>query len=194
MAAGLGMFLFVAAPSGGRIHTSGESWWLAGVASCGAGAIQTVAANVPRRRGAVSSPARRAATLGAATGVAWGFVAAVTKELSSHTSSGLGAVLANWSPYVLLVVGAVSMLVAAHALAAGPLPASQPGFTIVDPLVASLLGVFIFRERLRVGPLDLVVEVAALGAIVVGVIVLSHSQLMQGGAVPLSARQADERS
>jgi hypothetical protein len=72
------------------------------------------------------------------------------------------------------------MLVAAHALQAGPLPASQPGFTIIDPLVASLLGVFIFRENIRLGPVHLGVEVVALTSIVAGVIAISHSQLIRG--------------
>jgi hypothetical protein len=74
-------------------------------------------------------------------------VAAVIKELGSHLGDGIGAILANWSPYVLVVVGAATILLASHALAAGPLAASQPGFTILDPLSASLLGVFLFSEQ-----------------------------------------------
>ena len=180
MAAGLGVFLFTANPSGGRVHTSGESWWLAGVAACGAALLLTAGAYLPWRKGSTPSPARRAATLGAAAGLAWGFVAAVIKELSSHTSAGIGAVFSNWSPYVLILVGGASLLVAAHALQAGPLAASQPGFTIIDPLVASLLGVFIFREDIRLGPMHLGAEVIALTCIVAGVIAISHSQLIQG--------------
>jgi glucose uptake protein GlcU len=60
------------------------------------------------------------------------------------------------------------------------LAASQPGFTIVDPLVASLLGVFIFQEHLQLAPLAIVVEAAALGALVAGVVAISRSQLVQG--------------
>ena len=55
------------------------------------------------------------------------------------------------------------MLLSAHAFQAGPLAASQPGFTIVDPLVASLLGVFIFEEHLQLSPFAVVIEAAALG-------------------------------
>jgi hypothetical protein len=52
-------------------------------------------------------------------------VAAVIKELSSHLGDGIGAIFATWSPYVLIVVGAATMLLlASHALAAGPLAAS----------------------------------------------------------------------
>ena len=115
--------------------------------------------------------------MGVATGISWGFVAAIIKELAAHRT--FASVFTSWTPYVLVGVGALSMLLASHALAAGPLPASQPGFTIVDPLVASLLGVFVFAEHLQLQPFDVVVEVCALAALLWGVVTLSHSQLVQ---------------
>jgi hypothetical protein len=118
--------------------------------------------------------------LGAATGISWGFVAAVIKELSSHINDGVGAVFANWAIYVLLVVGAATMLLASHALAAGPLAASQPGFTVLDPLSAGLLGVFLFDEHIRTGILDLAGEALALAIVIAGAWILSHSCLILG--------------
>ena len=179
MAVGLGVFLFTANPSGGRLHAEATSWWLAGVSVLGLTAVATVMAFAPLRRGMPVSPARKAATLGVATGISWGFVAAVIKELSAHTNSGLGLFL-TWSPYVLVAVGATSMLLSTHAFQAGPLAASQPGFTIVDPLVASLLGVFIFSEHISLSPVAIVIEAAALAALVAGVVAISRSQLVQG--------------
>jgi len=72
------------------------------------------------------------------------------------------------------------MLLSTHAFQAGPLAASQPGFTIVDPLVASLLGVFIFSEHISLSPVATVIEPAALAALVAGVVAISRSQLVQG--------------
>jgi drug/metabolite transporter (DMT)-like permease len=181
MAAGLGVFLFTSNPSGGHLHAAASSWWFAGVSALGLAVIFTVAAFTPLHRGTAPSPARRAATLGVATGISWGFVAAVIKELSSHTGAGF-AIFATWSPYVLVIVGAASMLLLTHAFQAGPLAASQPGFTIVDPLVASLLGLFIFKEHMQLGAVALVIEVAALAALVAGVIALSRSRLVHGDA------------
>jgi drug/metabolite transporter (DMT)-like permease len=178
MAAGLSVFLFTAAPSGGRAHPPAALWWLAGISALGLAALVTVAAYVPLRRGSRPSPARKAATIGIATGISWGFVAAVIKEMSTHRT--LGSALSSWTPYVLVCVGGLSMLLAAHALQAGPLAASQPGFTIVDPLVASLLGIFVFSEHLQLDPADLVVEALSLAALVWGVITLSHSRLIHG--------------
>ncbi|HUI04455.1 MAG TPA: DMT family transporter [Acidimicrobiales bacterium] len=179
MAAGLAVFLFTASPSGGHLHAPSASWWFAGVSAMGLTGVAAAMAFLPLRRGAGPSPARKAATLGVATGISWGFVAAVIKELSAHTGSGF-ALFLTWSPYVLLGVGAASILLATHAFQAGPLAASQPGFTIVDPLVASLLGIFIFDEHMQLDPFAVVVEAAALAALVAGVVAISRSQLVQG--------------
>ena len=72
------------------------------------------------------------------------------------------------------------MLLASHALAAGPLAASQPGFTILDPFSASLLGVFLFGEHIRTGVTDLAGEALALGVVMAGAAVLSRSSLIAG--------------
>jgi drug/metabolite transporter (DMT)-like permease len=179
MSAGLGVFLRVASPSGGRLHAPAYSWLLAGLIIAGVVlAALAVAFGMASRTG--TSATRRAAVLGSATGIAWGFVAAVIKELSSHLGDGLGAVLSTWSLYVLLAVGAATMLLASNALAAGPLAASQPGFTILDPLTASLLGVFLFGERIRTGPWDLAGEALALALVVVGASALSRSCFILG--------------
>lgn len=178
LAAGLGVFLFTASPSGGRPDAGGTLWVLAGLSGLGLVVIVAVAAFTPLRRGTRPSAARRAALLGVATGISWGFLAAVIKELGSHTGAGLAGIFSTWSLYVLVGVGAASMILASNALRAGPLAASQPGFTIVDPLVASLLGVFIFKDRLRLGPIEIVVEIAALALLAFGVFALSHSGLI----------------
>jgi hypothetical protein len=81
---------------------------------------------------------------------------------------------------VLLAVGAATMLLASHALAAGPLAASQPGFTVLDPLSAGLLGVFLFDEHIKTGVLDLAGEALALALVIAGAWILSHSCLILG--------------
>ena len=171
-------------------HAPGTLWWLAGVASLGVVLVAlAMAFGLGRLPGA--APSRRAAVLGAATGIAWGFVAAVIKELSSHLGDGLGAIVSNWSLYVLVVAGAATLLLASHALAAGPLAASQPGFTILDPLSASLLGLFLFGEHIQTGVLDLAGEALALALIVGGVSALSHSHLIVGEDDLPQVRAAD---
>jgi drug/metabolite transporter (DMT)-like permease len=196
MSGGLGLFLLAASPSGGRLHASASLWWLAGLACAAVVLLALVAAfGLGRLPGA--APARRAAVLGAATGVAWGFVAAVIKELSSHFSDGAAATFSSWSLYVLVGAGAGTLLLASHALAAGPLAASQPGFTILDPLTAALLGVFLFAERIGTSPVSLAGEALGLALLVGGVSALSHSHLIDGEdgtpAAPPASRHTPAR-
>jgi hypothetical protein len=179
MSAGLSLLLLAASPSGGRLHAPGSLWWLAGLATLTVVLAGLALASGLHRRSPASGH-RQAAVLGAVTGIAWGFVAAVIKEFSSHLGHGPGSILSSWSLYVLIGGGAVTLLIASHALAAGPLAASQPGFTILDPLAASLLGMFLFGEHIRAGTLNLAAETLALALLVCGVSVLSHSRLLVG--------------
>ena len=189
MSAGIGLFLGLAAPSGGRLHAPGSSWWLAGLATLAIVLLALAVAFRPGRRPGASR-SRRAAVLGAATGISWGFVAAVIKELSSHLGGGIGAIASNWSPYVLIAAGAGTMLLASHALAAGPLAASQPGFTILDPFSAALLGLFLFSEHIQASMADLAGEAVALAIVIAGVSALSHSHLIAGEDAPSSGPPA----
>ena len=183
MSAGIGLFLRLASPSGGRLHAPGSSWWLAGLATLGIVLLALAVAFGPDHRPGASR-SRRAAVLGAATGISWGFAAAVIKELSSHLGDGIGAIVSNWSPFVLIVAGAGTMTLASHALAAGPLAASQPGFTILDPSSAGLLGLFLFREHIQARIADLAGEAAALAIVIAGVSAPSHGHMIAGEDAP----------
>ena len=128
--------------------------------------------------GAATSSPRRAAWLGIATGIAWGFVAAVVKELSSRVTDGPAAIFSNWSVYALMVAGAAAMLLTSHAMAAGPLAASQPGFTIFDPVTATLLGVILYDEHLATSPVALTAELLSLLVLAAAARTLSLSPLI----------------
>ena len=89
MSAGISVFLFAAAPSGGRPHAPASLWWLAGLIIGGCVLLLLALATRLSRVRADSEPdagwkarqaVRRAAILGVATGISWGFVAAVIKE------------------------------------------------------------------------------------------------------------------
>ncbi len=185
MAAGLGGFLFLADPSGGSAtEATAGHWILAAIATTVTAVIFVLLAVTRFRRGKEPSPSRKAALLAVSAAVAWGFVAAVIKELSTHISAGPSAVFTNWSPYVLVASGAIAVYLASNAFQAGPLAASQPGLTIVDPLVASLLGVTLFGEQIRHGPLELAGEAVAVVVLVASVVLLSRSPLVTGHPAP----------
>jgi hypothetical protein len=179
MVVGLGAFLALARPHGGRAEASMSMWALSGSITFALAGILAALAYFPGRHGQVPGTGRKAALLGIAAAVGFGFVAAVVKELSTHLSQGPTAVFLNWSPYVLLLSGAAAMFLASNAFQAGSLAASQPGLTIVDPLVAGALGVVLFGESLRHNPVVLLGEVLAVAVVIASVIMLSQSPLVQ---------------
>ncbi|MGC2484716.1 MAG: DMT family transporter [Acidimicrobiales bacterium] len=177
MVAGLALFIYSASPTNGHDGAPALSWWLAG---SGVGVVVAIAIAVAyfgsgHRQ---TSSSRRAAALGVATGVTWGFVASVIREFGSRLDHGLAATFTNWSPYVLVAVGLIAMVLESNAVSAGSLAASQPGFTIADPIVATILGIVFFDERIRLAPIDVSVEVTAALLAVVGAIMLSHSPIV----------------
>ncbi len=179
MVVGLGAFLALAQPHGGRAEASMSMWALSGSITFALAGTLAALAYLPGRQGNRPGTGRKAALLGIAAAVGFGFVAAVVKELSTHLSQGPTAVFLNWSPYVLLLSGAAAMFLASNAFQAGSLAASQPGLTIVDPLVAGALGVVLFGESLRHNPLVLTGEVLAIALVIASVIMLSQSPLVQ---------------
>jgi drug/metabolite transporter (DMT)-like permease len=177
MVAGLALFIYSASPTNGRDGASALSWWLAG---SGVGIVVAIAITVAyfRSNHRHTSSSRRAAALGVATGVTWGFVASVIREFGSRLDHGLAATFTNWSPYVLIAVGIIAMVLESNAVSAGSLAASQPGFTIADPITATILGIVFFDERIRVAPFNLSIEVIAALLAAIGAIVLSHSPIV----------------
>jgi EamA domain-containing membrane protein RarD len=83
---------------------------------------------------------------------------------------------------VLIATGIIAMVLESNAVSAGSLAASQPGFTITDPLVATLLGIVIFNERIRLGAIELAGELVAAVLVIVGAVVLSHSPIVAPAA------------
>ena len=178
MAVGLGAVLFTADPSGGRAQAPAGRWALAGFAG-----FLVVGALVLAARGSIdhaASAARRAALLGAAAGVCWGLLAGVIKQLGAVVTGGVVDIFTSWPVYALVLAGLASMTLATNALRAGPLAASQPGFTIVDPLVAAVVGVLLFGEHLQASAGDVLVEATALVVLGVGAWGLSRSALVAG--------------
>jgi drug/metabolite transporter (DMT)-like permease len=180
MAVGLAAFLVVAHPTGGAQAATHVRWFEAATVVVIVASLFWLLARVRLRTGRRPSPSRQAAMLAVAAGVVFGFVAAVVKELSGQLAGGPYAVITNWSPYVLLISGAAAFFLVSNAFQAGPLAASQPGLTVVDPLVASFLGVYLFHDHVRHDPLDVLGEVVALVVLVAGVVMLSRSPLVDG--------------
>jgi drug/metabolite transporter (DMT)-like permease len=195
MALSLGGFLYVADPSGGSSNNAGLAQWFEAAGAVALAVGIAIGLSMVRGRGGRSpTPTRRAAFLAVSAALTWGFVAAVVKELSVHVAQGPGAVFSNWSPYVLVVSGAVGMFLVSNAFQAGPLAASQPCLTIVDPMVASLLGITIFGEHIRSGAFDICGEALLLAVLVGSVVLLSRSPIVEFDDSRVRARPSEAAS
>ena len=170
---GLGAFFLAASPSGGQVQPSNAHFLVASVILLAAIAGCIVAAMRGPRWW-------RAAAFGAATAVTAAFSAAITKSITTYTTEGWGHVFTHAQPYLLAVTGLGTVFLLQNALHAGPITASRTTLVTINPLVSIILGITLFGDRLRAGPVSIALEVAALAVLVSGVVVLARSPLVAG--------------
>ena len=84
--------------------------------------------------------ATAAALLGIATGFAHAGTATLTKACTNLLAHSPATLVTSWQLYALLAVGAVGLLFNQLFFQAGPLAASLPAMTVVDPLLACCSG------------------------------------------------------
>jgi drug/metabolite transporter (DMT)-like permease len=195
MVLGLAVLLSLSDPHGGTDRASASRWVFAAGVTGALAIVVVIVAYLPSTGRERTGSGRKAALLGVAAAIGFGFVAAVVKELSTQLSQGISGIFLDWSLYALLLSGAASMFLASNAFQAGSLAASQPGLTLVDPLVASALGVLLFGDRfnLQAGPAS--GELLALVVVVCSVVLLSRSPLVQGakGSGPQEAPRPESQ-
>jgi drug/metabolite transporter (DMT)-like permease len=179
MVLGLAVLLSFSDPHGGTDQASAFRWVFAAGVTAALALVVTVLAYLPSVGRDRTGSGRRAALLGVAAAIGFGFVAAVAKELSKQLGQGISGIFLDWSLYALLLSGAASMFLASNAFHAGSLAASQPGLTLIDPLVASALGVLLFGDRLNLHAGPALGEVIALFVVVFSAILLSRSPFVQ---------------
>jgi drug/metabolite transporter (DMT)-like permease len=170
---GLSAFLLAASP--GRGNTDADSWpALIILTSVAVGGLVLAARG---RRGGRA----RAGLLAAAAALIYGLTAALTKSVAHLLGIGVGHVLTSWELYVLIGAGLVGMVLAQSAFQAGPLDASLPVLTVVDPVVSIVIGALVLGEGVRTGRVSSPMEVLGLGVMTVGVVLLSKAEAVHIG-------------
>jgi hypothetical protein len=184
MALGLALLLFCHVPAGGDPGaTSGVAWLVGTAVVLVVLAVLTVLGRAGRGR-------RRALWFGLATGVTYGYNAALLAGLAPAYGQGLLGVLTAWQTYGVLVGGTVSFVFLQQALQAGDLIWAQPGITLANPLVAITWGFVVFGERAALDVWTLGALAGAAG-IVAGTVVLSR---VEHAAVAHEVRPEDPAS
>ena len=169
LALGLTTFLLLAGTDGGSDFASTEAWLV-----CAAVTVPVL--SVTLIAGTRAHGTRRALLFAFTTATLFGITAALTKAtvvlLDDH---GLGA-LAHWEPYALAVLGALGFVVNQRAFQAGSLTASLPTLTVVEPIVAAVIGVTMLHETVGTeGVLEWTAVALSVAAMVVATVALSRS-------------------
>jgi drug/metabolite transporter (DMT)-like permease len=164
---GIMLFVLVGDPQTGTRSPSGAAWWSAGLAAVVLVVILSwVASGRP-------APVR-AMFFGAAAGVAYAVVSAVSKSLTGHLGGGPGAVVASWELYVLAVAGLVGFTMGQFALRTGALAPAMASTNSVTLLGAVVLSLTVFGETFSPGPGHLVAAGGGLALTVFGVVLLAR--------------------
>ena len=173
LAFALATFLVVAAPEEGRDTASGRAWVMTGLL-VGVATVVLVGVGQVRVR-------HRASLYGCAAAVVYAWTAALLKTTTGTLGGGVVSMLLSWPVYALAVAGLAGMLLAQSAFQAGPLRASLPALTVIDPVVSACFGVVLFGERVHTGSLAGPVEAAAAVVMCVAAVGLSRSPLVGAG-------------
>jgi drug/metabolite transporter (DMT)-like permease len=175
--AGLAVFLAVSNPSAGRESAPRATWILATLSVVVVAALLAV---VGRRQHAVM----KAAFLGAAAGIVFGFQAAVMKVFVQVVPDGVGAVLRSPSTYAMIASAIVAFYLCQASLQVGVLAPSVATMNIATPATSMILGRVVFLEVPSRSTGGTIVSLIALGFLACGLLAISGSDT--GGKMRVS--------
>lgn len=171
VAAGIVVFLLVAAPGEGRSQAP-TSVWVTFVAIAATSTLILVIVGARSNRSSV-----RAGCWAAAGAIAYAFTAAVLKSGVDVLGTGIGAFITSWQAYALAAAAITGTLLVQSAFQTGELSASMPILVVVEPVSGAFVGSLVFAEGLRHTPIALVAMGLAILVMAAGVLTLSRSPL-----------------
>jgi drug/metabolite transporter (DMT)-like permease len=132
------------------------------------------------------SGAVRASLLAIAVGLLGGVLAVLTKSVVDAGSSGVVHLLATGETYALVVVGLGGTYLQQLSFQAGALQASLPIMTVLEPVIAVVLGLTLLHEQLRTDSLRMTALVAAALTMGVATVALARVQATAGTGTPMT--------
>jgi drug/metabolite transporter (DMT)-like permease len=189
LAIGVGVFLYIVAPTEGIQLASNRSWLIAAPPIAGFVLAAVAAARV-------TSGATRGAFLGLAAGTLFGTSAVLTKAFVHFLGGGILNWVPHWEPYALAVSSISGLVLAQSAFQTGALAAAISAEQVMQPLTGVALGVGLLDERLELsGTIGRLTIGAALIAMLGGVLALARVEnpdlTPPPGVLPPSARPAE---
>ncbi|MGF7236505.1 MAG: DMT family transporter, partial [Frankia sp.] len=186
LTAGLAVFVIAGNPARGIARTSFAAWLplliAVGVVVSGCFAMSRLG------RGTV-----RAVLLAVAAGVLFGVAAALTKSAVDLLGRGFVPFATGWEVYALAVVSLTGTVLQQAAYHVGDLRASLPTTTVLEPVVAGVIGVTLLREEIRADGAEWALIALAVCAMTVATTVLARdsSRDVAGAAADNAAGDGD---
>jgi hypothetical protein len=169
VAGGLSLFLWIARPVPGHVEASTVALVTMTVVVVGvAGTLALIAWKVARSVSGL--------LLAAAAGFAFGYMASAASMSWQEITHGAVSALTSWAPYGLVVSGIAGILLTQSAFHSGHLRLSLPMMTVVQPVVAIVIGIFVFGEHIATRGASPAIEILGLAVMVGGVFALARPE------------------
>jgi drug/metabolite transporter (DMT)-like permease len=125
-----------------------------------------------------------AVLLGLVSGSLWGLFAVLTKGVVDRIGDGFWALLKTPELYPWVVVAVAATALEQSAFRAGSLAASLPAVTVSEPMVGSILGVFVLGETLRPGEAGWFVLILAVVVMIAATVALARGEVTSEQPAP----------
>jgi len=169
---GISAFVISTNPAAGR-HNAPAGVWLEATGAVAAIAVFAAILGARRR------PATKAAFYGTASGVVFGFQAAVMNVFVDVVPDGLRAILTSWSTYGLIVSALGGFYLLQAALQIGALAPTIATSNAACPIASVALGRAIFLENPQRTTGGKIVSAVSAVLLVVGLILLARGEASQ---------------
>jgi drug/metabolite transporter (DMT)-like permease len=127
------------------------------------------------------SGAIRASLLAIAVGLLGGVLAVLTKSVVDAGSGGVVHLLATGETYALIVVGIGGTYLQQLSFQAGALQASLPIMTVLEPMIAAVLGLTLLHEQMETGDLRITALAVAAVVLTITTVVLARAHASSAG-------------
>ena len=163
---GLILFAIFGQPSTGNDDAPNDEWAIALVVIAAVCVVLMVAA---RRADAP----RAAALYGIVAGILFGTSACLVKPTIETLDEGVAEVLAQWEFYAMAITGIAAFVIQQASLSTGFLATSVATVSTANPIVAVIIGVLLFDERLHEPTWRIVMALAGLAVALTGAVIIS---------------------
>ena len=118
-----------------------------------------------------------AVLLALVSGSLWGLFAVLTKGVVGRLGHGIEALLVSPELYAWALVALAATTWQQSAFRAGAMAASLPTMTVAEPIVGSVLGIFVLGETLRPGEAGWFVLIVAVAVMIVATAALARGEV-----------------